>query len=154
MPTTTLTATYAMHPHTFPPCISNSASFENVEKVVNPPQKPTVSNRVQWFPSPDSLLKAPQSKPIRKHPSRFTVSVPQGKPFADPFIANETRYRAIPPKKLPVPTATIFFTKSEIIDKPSFVFLLQRYGSCSFLESKTRKKCVSASSFMSSFPYA
>ena len=88
------------------------ASFENVEKVVKPPQSPTVRNNPHEVLSEAFLLKNPQSKPIVRQPNRLTKSVVQGKPLLIPFMARETRYLAIPPIKLPAPTAIIFLIVS------------------------------------------
>ena len=92
------------------------ASFENVEKVVKPPQSPTVRNNPHEVLSEAFLLKNPQSKPIVRQPNRLTKSVAQGKSLLIPFMARETRYLAIPPIKLPVPTAIIFLMVSGVID--------------------------------------
>ena len=89
-----------------------NASLEKVEKVVKPPHSPTVRNNPHEVPSEAFLLKNPQSKPIVKQPDRLTRSVAQGKPLQVPFMASETRYLAIPPIKLPAPTAIIFLMVS------------------------------------------
>ena len=70
---------------------STSASLEKVEKVVNPPQMPTVMKSAHELLSLEFLLKNPQSSPIAKQPTRFTTSVPQGKPLLMVFIATEMR---------------------------------------------------------------
>ena len=88
------------------------ASFENVEKVVNPPHSPTVRNNPHEVLSEALRLKNPQSKPIIKQPNRLTKSVAKGNPLLIPFMARETRYLAIPPIKLPAPTAIIFLIVS------------------------------------------
>ena len=49
---------------------------------------------------------------------RFTVSVPHGKPFPTPFMAMDMRYLAIPPTQLPAPTASMFFSISDVIVMP------------------------------------
>ena len=53
-------------------------SFAKVEKVVNPPQKPTVRNNRQseFIISPFS--DSPKNKPIRKQPKTFIRNVPNG----------------------------------------------------------------------------
>ena len=100
------------------------ASFENVEKVVKPPQSPTVRNNPHEVLSEAFLLKNPQSKPIVRQPNRLTKSVAQGKPLLIPFMACETRYLAIPPIKLPAPTAIIFLMVSGNINS-EFTLRLQ-----------------------------
>lgn len=112
MPTTTLMATYPAKPQRLPPCSITSDSFEKVEKVVKPPQSPTVRNKAQLLPSVPFLLNMPHRRPIRKQPTRLTASVAQGKPLLTPFIASETRYLAAPPRKLPAPTANMVFINS------------------------------------------
>lgn len=44
IPAMMLVPTYAANPQRFPFCSIIRASFENVEKVVNPPQMPTIRN--------------------------------------------------------------------------------------------------------------
>ena len=88
------------------------ASFENVEKVVKPPHSPTVRNNPHEVISEAFRLNNPQSKPIIKQPNRLTKSVAQGNPLLIPFMTRETRYLAIPPIKLPAPTAIIFLMVS------------------------------------------
>ena len=88
------------------------ASFENVEKVVKPPHSPTVRNKPHAVLSEAFRLKNPQSKPIIKQPNRLTKSVAKGNPLLIPFMTRETRYLAIPPIKLPAPTAIIFLMVS------------------------------------------
>ena len=100
----------------FPDCSIISASFENVEKVVKPPQSPTVRNKAQLLPSLAVRLNRPHKSPIRKQPTRFTISVAQGNPLLAPFIISETRYLAAPPMKLPAPTTAIFLMMSETIE--------------------------------------
>ena len=91
------------------------ASFENVEKVVKPPQSPTVRNNPHEVLSEAFLLKNPQSKPIVRQPNRLTKSVAQGKSLLIPFMARETRYLAIPPIKLPAPTVQLDCRGSSLI---------------------------------------
>ena len=86
-----------------------------VENVVKPPQKPIVQNRARELPSSDVRPNIPDTKPIRKHPARFTISVPHGKPLLRLPIATEIKYRAPPPKKLPKPTISKFLKISTLI---------------------------------------
>ena len=52
-------------------------SFIKVENVVNPPQKPVVSNR--RVPGVSQLLEGnAETSPIRKHPKTLTVKVLNG----------------------------------------------------------------------------
>ena len=92
-----------------------NASFEKVENVVKPPQKPTVRKRAQLLPSLAPRLKSPQRHPIRRHPRRFAARVAQGRLLPRPFISNDITYLAAPPRKLPLPTIRIFFNISEFI---------------------------------------
>lgn len=104
---------YPAKPQIFPDCSIISASFEKVEKVVKPPQSPTVKNKAQLLPSLAVRLNTPHKSPIRKQPTRFTASVAQGNPLPTPFIIRETRYLSAPPMKLPAPTIAIFLMRSE-----------------------------------------
>ena len=107
---------YPAKPQMFPDCSIISASFEKVEKVVKPPQSPTVRNKAQLLPSLAVRLNRPHNSPIRKQPTRFTASVAQGNPFPTPFISSETRYLPAPPMKLPAPTTAIFLMMSDTIE--------------------------------------
>ena len=75
---------------------------------MKPPHSPTVRNNPHEVLSEAFRLKNPQSRPIIKQPNRLTKSVAQGNPLLIPFMTRETRYLAIPPIKLPAPTAIIF----------------------------------------------
>ena len=91
-----------------PACNRHRLSFEKVENVVKPPQKPTINSRF----SCDEVftrLKAAQNKPMSKQPTMLAVIVAQGNADPMPFMANDTKYRAMPPKKLPAPTRRISF---------------------------------------------
>lgn len=80
----------------------------NVENVVNPPQKPTVRNIFRLSPLREPLSNRPKTIPARKHPSTFTTNVPHGKVGVPmPDIPLLSRYREIPPMKLPAPIAMI-----------------------------------------------
>tara|TARA_B100000963_G_scaffold161621_1_gene140528 strand:+ start:806 stop:1000 length:195 start_codon:yes stop_codon:yes gene_type:complete len=59
-------------------------SFANVEKVVNPPQKPMDAKRIieDWF-SLLFLKKYPVSNPIKRQPIKLAQNVLQGKPFPE-----------------------------------------------------------------------
>lgn len=92
-----------------------SASLEKVENVVKPPHSPTVRSRPQDVVSVALRLSSPHSRPIIRHPARFTASVAHGKPFPISFIASDTRYLAIPPMKLPAPTANMFLMNSMLV---------------------------------------
>ena len=107
---------YPAKPQRFPDCSIIRASLENVEKVVNPPQSPTVRNKAQLLPSLAVRLNRPHKNPIRKQPTRFTDSVAQGNPLPMPFISSDTRYLAAPPMKLPAPTTAIFLMMSDTIE--------------------------------------
>ena len=47
--------------------------------------------------------------PMSKQPAMLAVIVAQGNAALIPFIANDIRYRAMPPKKLPTPTRNMSF---------------------------------------------
>lgn len=115
MPTTMLVVTYAMKPAILPFCNIWKLSFANVEKVVNPPQNPTVRNNCHELPSFDVLLNNPNHNPIIRQPARLTNSVAHGKPLLMLFMATDIRYRAAPPTKLPQPIIIVFYIISEII---------------------------------------
>jgi len=60
-----------------------------------------------------ALFAIPTSNPIKKHPDKFTSSVPQGNTdmvFA--WITTDSRYRKTPPIKLPNPTTSNSFMMS------------------------------------------
>ena len=97
----TLIATYAKRLMKFPACSIIKASLEKVEKVVNPPQMPTIMKSAHELFSLAFLLKNPQRSPIANQPTRFTTRVPQGNPLPAVFMKMETRYLAAPPMNLP-----------------------------------------------------
>ena len=79
-----------------------------VEKVVNPPQKPTERKRhhgdevALYFPN------SPNTIPSSKQPKEFTTKVPKGKSVPQALFSNiEIKYLNAPPKKLPAPTRNI-----------------------------------------------
>ena len=53
---------------------------KNVEKVVNPPQTPVVSNKYHALSVALCLLNTANKMPIMKQPNRLTAKVPHGKP--------------------------------------------------------------------------
>ena len=78
----------------------------NDEKVVNPPQKPTITNSRQGSGQgyrPCARVSVPKN-PITNDPSTLTISVPQGKCFPKGSAASEIKYRAIVPKAPPAAT--------------------------------------------------
>ena len=60
----------------FPLCHKEKFSAENVEKVVNPPQKPVIRRN---FNALSSFMKSEERIPMRKQPIKFTTKVPKGK---------------------------------------------------------------------------
>ena len=50
-------------------------SWLNEEKVVNPPQKPTVNNIMSDEFNSEFLIDQPSAKPIKKHPNTFDIKV-------------------------------------------------------------------------------
>ena len=91
-----------------PACNRHKLSFEKVENVVKPPQNPTINSR---FNCDEALtrLKAAQSKPMSRQPTMLAVIVAHGNADPMPFMANDIKYLAMPPKKLPTPTRSISF---------------------------------------------
>lgn len=77
------------------------------ENVVNPPQNPVASsNRMECALSGFRDAKA-NTKPMMKHPNKFTKKVPHGHLPGKAFIANkEKMYLAVPPMALPDNTNT------------------------------------------------
>lgn len=98
----TVMTTYSRAPVVFPALTSRMKSAEKVEKVVNPPQKPTHSNNTAvdefsvWARNPMSI-----------DPATLTVNVPTGIPpsVRPESHAYEIKYRAAEPKAPPAPTA-------------------------------------------------
>ncbi|MCM1178583.1 MAG: hypothetical protein NC335_12720 [Bacteroides sp.] len=103
----TLAATYPANPQRLPDWTSPRLSFEKVENVVKPPQSPVARKICQQLPFAEYLAKTPETRPIIKHPARFTVNVPQGNPPPTCFINAETKYLRAPPAKLPEPAINI-----------------------------------------------
>ena len=59
-------------------------SFAKDEKVVNPPQKPTVVKSISEDPFSELFRKKyPESRPINKQPSKLTQKVFHGKPLPE-----------------------------------------------------------------------
>ena len=56
-----------------------SASRENVEKVVNPPQTPVFQNSTAFWETCSSSAAIPTTNPIRIAPMRFVTNVSTGK---------------------------------------------------------------------------
>ena len=81
-----------------------TSSAEKVEKVVNPPQNPTVSSHSRGDPA-----KARISRPISSEPPALTASVPAGMPQkpGPGSMTQATRYLATLPRAPPAPTARI-----------------------------------------------
>lgn len=57
-------------------------SWAKVEKVVKPPHSPVVSSRHHELYAVPDLWNRANRIPKMKHPKTFTVSVPQGNPWA------------------------------------------------------------------------
>jgi hypothetical protein len=80
-------------------------SFAKVEKVVNPPQNPTVRNIFQPGENKESLSDSPYINPIRKQPEILTKKVPKGKAEGKLFcIKREARNLITLPINPPEPT--------------------------------------------------
>ena len=78
-PITTLTITFNDRYRISPSCNSLMLSYENVENVVNPPQKPVVRKMRHSGVSRLPFSESAKRTPIRKQPTMFTVKVPSGK---------------------------------------------------------------------------
>lgn len=95
-------------------------SNENVEKVVNPPQNPTINKAFNLSFINPFLLNIPQIKPKRRHPKTFIVKVAKGKEdFHVKRNRRLTRKRQQVPIKPPIPAKSI----SLIIPKRNYHFL-------------------------------
>lgn len=75
-----------------------SVCAENVENVVNPPQKPTLATNSASF------CKVAINRPIRKAPDRFAANVARTGETAICDAKTVSRYLAILPAKPPIPT--------------------------------------------------
>ncbi len=62
----------------FPFIQSCIVSFENVEKVLNPPQKPVTNNNRCWSGNCSFIVK-PTKMPMIKHAATFDTNVAKGK---------------------------------------------------------------------------
>ena len=79
-------------------------SFAKVEKVVNPPQNPTVRKIRHSSEIIFVLSEIPKINPISKHPNKLTAMVPNGNDETKLFCTTlAVRYLATPPRKLPEP---------------------------------------------------
>jgi hypothetical protein len=79
-------------------------SLAKVEKVVNPPQNPTVRKIRHSSEIIFVLSEIPKINPISKHPNKLTAMVPNGNDDTKLFCtALAVRYLATPPRKLPEP---------------------------------------------------
>lgn len=56
------------------------------EKVVNPPQNPTMSNSLISSEKIGQRLESPNKRPKRKHPVKLTMNVPYGKEPSRPCV--------------------------------------------------------------------
>ena len=80
-------------------------SLAKVEKVVNPPQKPTARNIFHPEVITELLSENPYISPIKKHPVIFTKKVPKGNAAGKLFCINrEARNLDMLPRNPPVPT--------------------------------------------------
>ncbi len=84
----------------------NSARFSlaKVEKVVNPPQKPTVRNIFHPGVKREVLSEKPYINPMSRHPEILTKKVPKGKAEGKLFcMKRDARNLEILPRNPPVP---------------------------------------------------
>lgn len=79
--------TFANAQNHFPSEMSNNVSYENVEKVLNPPQKPTTINGIQ-IPSIFSFEIRKTASPRIIQLKVFAKKVPIGREFGKVIIAN------------------------------------------------------------------
>ena len=77
-PKTKLIPMYSKAVKNCPFCINIRFSPENVEKVVKPPQTPTIKKSLKSADMISLLAEIPIINPIRKLPKTFTVNVPMG----------------------------------------------------------------------------
>lgn len=106
MPKAKLPMIYIARQRVSPPFINTELSFMNVEKVVNPPQKPVVRKSFVCGLSNPPMGNA-EIRPMTKHPSTLTMNVPKGNADNENAPASlDTTYLMPPPKKLPMPTIT------------------------------------------------
>lgn len=106
----TLDATYKNEEIISPFVARLNVSNENVEKVVKPPQKPTINKAFNLgFISP-ALFRAPISTPNNKQPKTLIVKVAKGKvSFQYETKRRLTRNRKQVPTKPPIPAKIISF---------------------------------------------
>lgn len=104
----TLTAAYAPNRPIRPASIIPSDSSENVEKVVNPPQTPTLRKVTALPLSQPPVSMFPAMSPMTNAPTKFTVSVCSGKSCLLRKGIIPTRYLITEPMNPPAPAAMQF----------------------------------------------
>ena len=73
--------------------------------MVKPPNTPVVSNKYTILLCVEYFAKRAYTTPNRKHPKRFTTSVPHGNALPAALFTNvDIEYLNTPPIKLPIPT--------------------------------------------------
>lgn len=105
MHTATLAAIY---PTAIPHCPAlniRNASRENVENVVNPPQKPAIAATCH---PPKGI--AVHTTPIANEPKALTSIVPHGKPLHNDAMNTETAYLNALPTNPPTPANKTYFS--------------------------------------------
>ena len=91
-------------------------SFEKVEKVVNPPQIPTVKKSRHSDDIINPFSKMPRKIPIRKLPEMLIIRVPQGNTVSKLICKYlDTRNLRTVPMKPPIPANSIDLTIMTII---------------------------------------
>lgn len=85
-------------------------SFVKDEKVVKPPQIPTINNSLMSAVIHSLLIGTPAKNPMMKLPKILTASVPIGNAIKHSFVFHlEIMYRPILPINPPRPTSMICF---------------------------------------------
>lgn len=109
-PAKILTITYKKDEKISPLVPNVNVSNENVENVVNPPQKPTTRRAFRrGFPTP-FLLRIPNKRPIKRHPITLIVKVAKGKEVFHKFTNSLLiKKRQQVPTNPPAPDKSISF---------------------------------------------
>lgn len=108
-PTAKLNRVYSVKKRKSPLFIKEWLSNANVEKVVNPPQKPVVNNKVWFWESKLFLKDIPNTIPISKHPIILTKNVPKKKFWKYELKILEIKYLRTLPIPPPKNTSSILF---------------------------------------------
>jgi len=121
-----LRAVYKRTVRNCPFCMSIKFSLVKLEKVVNPPQKPTMSSKRKSPLIKSLLVLIPAKNPMIKLPTILTVNVPIGiaSTCHDRFNF-ETKKRKTLPANPPKPTSKISFIRLFSPQRLLYFFLYQ-----------------------------